>query len=79
MRDEKTTEKYRKEGGEIKHERVSVHVEKGGILAGDKYEDQGTGSRSDYYDLQIRDEQLKRLPERPNAGCDVRRDQGHGA
>ena len=24
--------------------------------------EQGTGSRSDYYDLQIRDEQLKRLP-----------------
>ena len=62
MKDEKTTEQYRKEGGEIKRERVSVHVEKGGILTGDKYEEQGTGSRSDYYDLQIRDEQLKRLP-----------------
>jgi hypothetical protein len=62
MRDDKTTEQYRKEGGEIKHERLSVHVEKGGVLTGDKYEEQGTGSRSDYYDLQIRDEQLKRLP-----------------
>jgi hypothetical protein len=62
MKDDKTTEQYRKEGGEMKHERLSVHVEKGGILTGDKYEEQGTGSRSDYYDLQIRDEQLKRLP-----------------
>jgi len=40
----KTTEQYRKEGGEIKHERVSVHVEKGGVLTGDKYEELGTAA-----------------------------------
>jgi hypothetical protein len=62
MKDEKTTEQFRKEGGEVKRERLSVHVEKGGVLAGDKYEEQGTGSRSDTYEMQIRDEQLKRLP-----------------
>ena len=62
MKDEKTTEQFRKEGGEVKRERLSVHVEKGGVLNGDKYEEQGTGSRSDTYEMQIRDEQLKRLP-----------------
>jgi len=62
MKDEKTSTQYRKESGEVKRERVSVHVEKGGVLTGEKYEEQGTGSKSDYYEMQISDEQLKCLP-----------------
>jgi len=62
MKDEKTTEQFRKEGGEVKRDRVSVRVEKGGILTGNKFEEQTSGTKSDFYELQIRDEQLKRLP-----------------
>ncbi len=62
MKDFNTSTQFRRESGEVKQERLSVHVEKGGILTGEKYEEQGTGSRSDYYEMQIRDEQLKCLP-----------------
>jgi hypothetical protein len=62
MKDDKTTEQFRKEGGEVKRDRVSVRVEKGGILTGNKFEEQTSGTKSDSYELQIRDEQLKRLP-----------------
>ena len=62
MKDDKTTEQFRKEGGEVKRDRVSVRVEKGGILTGNKFEEQTSGTKSDFYELQIRDEQLKRLP-----------------
>ena len=62
MKDFNTSTQFRRESGEVKQERLSVHVEKGGILTGEKYEEQGTGSRSDYYEMQVRDEQLKCLP-----------------
>jgi hypothetical protein len=62
MKDDHTTTQFRREGGEVKRERIALHIEKAGILAGDKYEEQGTGSKSDVYEMQIRDEQLKRLP-----------------
>jgi GTPase SAR1 family protein len=62
MKDYNTSTQFRRESGEVKQERLSVHVEKSGILNGDKYEEQGTGSKSDSYELLIRDEQLKCLP-----------------
>jgi len=62
MKDDETATQFRKEGSEVKTERLSVRVEKGGVLSGNGYEEQGSGSRSEAYELAIRDEMLKRLP-----------------
>jgi hypothetical protein len=62
MKDDNTTSQFRRESGEVKQDKISVRVEKGGLLAGDKFEEQGSGSKSEYYDTRVRDEQLKALP-----------------
>jgi hypothetical protein len=62
MKDDNTTSQFRRESGEVKQDRISVRVEKGGLLAGDKFEEQGSGNKSEYYDTRVRDEQLKALP-----------------
>lgn len=62
MRDNSTADQYRGEGGELKTDRLSVQVEKKGILSGGQYEERGLGSRSQAYETVITDEMLKRLP-----------------
>jgi hypothetical protein len=62
MKDDKTATQFRKEGGEVKTDRLAVRVEKGGVLSGSGYEEQGSGTKSEAYEIAIRDEMLKRLP-----------------
>jgi hypothetical protein len=61
MKDSKTTEQVRSESSEVKQERISMQVEKAGFFSS-QLEDRGIGSRSEYYETAIRDEQLKKLP-----------------
>jgi hypothetical protein len=61
MKDDSSAYQFRREGGETKHERVSMQVERAGLLS-PALEDRGRGSRSEVYETAIRDEQLKRLP-----------------
>lgn len=61
MRDDETTTQFRREAGEVRQERMSVSVEKGGFLD-PAYRERGTASKQEVYDMLLRDEQLKRLP-----------------
>jgi hypothetical protein len=61
MKDDSNTRQVRAEGGEVRKERFAMQVQKGGVLA-PGVQESGLGSRSEVYETEIRDEQLKRLP-----------------
>lgn len=59
--DNTTASQYRENSGSVLQDRISMRVEKGGVLA-DSFQDLGEGSRSQQYDTRITDDNLRRLP-----------------
>ncbi len=57
-----TSSQFRSESGEMKTDRVSVRIEKAGMLGAGEYKEQGSGTKSVAYETQVTDEMLKALP-----------------